>query len=296
MASNARESSTSELPQPSGSANRGKRKSYDTAFKLKVIEYAEKCNNREASRKFGVGESSIRDWRKQRDQLKELPSKRLRLTGGGRKAQAPDMEEELSAWIDSQRSLHIRVTRSAIQLKARELYEGEEEFSASRGWLEKFLKRKGFSLRRRTTVSQRLPEDSLSKVSLFILRIRKLKIDNQYPLSMIGNMDESPLWLDMPGDTTVSRVGEHTVSVQTTGHDKGRFTVILAAMADGRKLNPFVVFKGVRAIAELEKGRGVVVGMSKNGWMNEELTIKWLDRVWGCLSFQKHLLVWDAFR
>ena len=178
MASNARESSTSELPQPSGSANRGKRKSYDTAFKLKVIEQAEICNNREASRKFGVGESSIRDWRKQRNQLKELPSKRLRLTGGGRKAQAPDMEEELSAWIDSQRSLHIRVTRSAIQLKARELYEGEEEFSASRGWLEKFLKRKGFSLRR-TTVSQRLPEDSLSKVSSFILRIRKLKTDNQ---------------------------------------------------------------------------------------------------------------------
>ena len=57
-----------------------------------------------------------------------------------------------------------------------------------------------------------------------------------------------------------------------------------------------MVFKGVRAIAELEKVRGVVVGMSQNGWMNEELTIKWLDRVWGRLSFQKHLLVWDAFR
>ena len=113
---------------------------------------------------------------------------------------------------------------------------------------------------------------------------------------MIGNMDETPLWLDMPGNTTVSRVGENTVSVQTTGYDKGRFTVILAVMADRRKVNPFVVFRGVRAIAELEKVRGVMVSMSRNGLMNEELTIKWLDRVWGRLSFQKCFLVWDTFR
>ena len=109
-------------------------------------------------------------------------------------------------------------------------------------------------------------------------------------------MDETPLWLDMPGDTTVSRTGEHTVSVRSTGHDKGRFTVILGAMADGRKLNPFVVFKGVRPIVELTRVQGVAVAMSRNGWMNEELTVQWLDRCWGCFSFHKRLLVWDAFR
>ncbi len=109
-------------------------------------------------------------------------------------------------------------------------------------------------------------------------------------------MDETPVWLDMPGDTTVSRVSEHTVSVRTTGHDKGRFTVVLGAMADGRKLTPFVVFKGVRPIAELNRVQGVQVAMSRNGWMHEELTIEWLDRCWGRLSFQRCLLVWDAYR
>ena len=113
---------------------------------------------------------------------------------------------------------------------------------------------------------------------------------------MMGNMDEIPLWLDMPGGTTISRVGERTVSVRNTGHNNGRFTVILAAMADGRKVKPFVVFKKVRAVAELERVQGVVVSMSKNGRMNEELIIKWLDKVWGRLSFQNRLLVWDAFR
>ena len=204
------------------------------------------------------------------------------------------MEDELTAWIDSLRSDHIRVTRSAIQRKALELYNGEACFTASRGWLENFLKRKGFSLRRKTSTSQQLPRDLIPKVSSFILRIRKFRLDKNYPLGMIGNMDETPLWLDMPGDTTVSRTGEHTVSVRSTGHDKGRFTVILGAMADGRKLNPFVVFKGVRTIVEVTRVQGVAVALSRNGWMNEELTVQWLDRCWGRFSFHRRLLVWDA--
>ena len=121
-------------------------------------------------------------------------------------------------------------------------------------------------------------------------------MQHQYALASIGNMDETPLWLDVPGDTTVARVGDRSVSVRTTGHDKGCFTVILAAMADGRKLKPFVVFEGVRPIAELSKVTGVVVCLSRNGWMNEAITMKWVDSVWGRLSFCRRLLIWDAYR
>ena len=67
--------------------------------------------------------------------------------------------------------------------------------------------------------------------------------------------------------------------IRTTGHEKIRFAVAFAAMADGRKLNPFVVFKGVRLIAELNSMPGVVAALSKNGWMNEKLTIDWVKRV-----------------
>ena len=100
----------------------------------------------------------------------------------------------------------------------------------------------------------------------------------------------------MLGDTTVARVGDRSVSVQTTGHDKGCFMVILAAMADGKKLKPFVVFKGVRPIPELSKVAGVVMCLSRNGWLNEALTTKWVDSVWGHLSFSRRLLIWDAYR
>ena len=90
----------------------------------------------------------------------------------------------------------------------------------------------------------------------------------------------------MPGETTITRAGQKPVPIRTTGHDKGRFTVILAALADRSKLKPYVVFKGVRAVQELMTIRGVVVALSKNGWMNEELTKDWVKRVWGSLNFR----------
>lgn len=104
-------------------------------------------------------------------------------------------------------------------------------------------------------------------------------MERKYSLSNIGNMDETPLWLDMLEETTVTRTGERTISIRTTGHDKGRFTVILAAMADGRKLKPYIVFKSVHPVAALTEISGVVVAFSKNGWMNEALTTDWVASV-----------------
>ena len=274
-----------------------KKRSFDAAFKLKVIDFAEQNTNRSAARKYGIDEKRVREWKKQKDQLETLNSKKRRLDGGGRKAALPDMEEELVTWIESLRAQNLRVTRSNVQSKALELAqaEGTEDFHASDGWLQKFLKRHSFSLRRRTTVGQRLPQDLITKVVGFIMSTRKLRHSKDYPLSFIGNMDETPLWLDMPGETTITRRGERSVPLRTTGHDKARFTVVLSAMADGRKLKPYVVFKGVRAIPEMNTN-GVVVALSRNRWMNEELTKDWVKRVWGSLNFGRRLLVWDAYK
>ena len=158
------------------------------------------------------------------------------------------------------------------------------------------MKRHGFSLRRRTTVSKRLPKDLVPKVTLFIMATRQLQHLKDYPLGSIGNMDEAPLWLDMPGATTITHSGERSVSVGTTGHEKNLFTICLSAMADGRKSKPYVVFKGKRQIPKLQQVPGVVVALSNNGWMNEDLTKDWLRRCCGTLNFRRRLLVWNAYK
>ena len=78
-----------------------KKRSFDATFKLKVIEYAEKNSNRAAARKYDVDDKRVREWRKQKNSLMELPGKKRRLEGAGRKAAYPEMEEEL-LWEDAE--------------------------------------------------------------------------------------------------------------------------------------------------------------------------------------------------
>ena len=50
-----------------------KKRSFDAAFKLQVVEYAEKKNtNRSAGRKFSVDEKRVREWKKQKHDLDNL--------------------------------------------------------------------------------------------------------------------------------------------------------------------------------------------------------------------------------
>ena len=181
----------------------------------------------------------MREWKKQREELQALPPKKKRLEGGGRKAALPSVEEEVVVWIDEMQAENQQVTRARIQQKALSIARSrrETDFTASRGWLERVCRQHHLSLRRRTTVSQRLPTDLVPTVVSVIMKTRKLRLHHGYPLSSIGNMDETPLWLDMPGDKTITRQGDRTVCICTTGHVKMRFTVVLSAMADGESLN-----------------------------------------------------------
>ena len=67
--------------------------------------------------------------------------------------------------------------------------------------------------------------------------------------------------------------GARHVPILTTGHEKSRITVCLAAMADGRKLQP-LVFKGKRMPQELKKVTGVHIALTHNGWMQVNTTVE----------------------
>ena len=74
---------------------------------------------------------------------------------------------------------------------------------------------------------------------------------NILPPAAIANMDETAIWADMPGNTTVEKIGATSVPLLTTGHEKERIVVCLSALACGKKLKPFIVFKGKRFPNEL---------------------------------------------
>ena len=71
---------------------------------------------------------------------------------------------------------------------------------------------------------------------------------------------------------------------------------MLGAMANGKKLPPYILFKGKLFPQELRGFTEAVISVSENGWMNATTTEEWLSRCWGTFAFSRRLLVWDAFR
>ena len=163
------------------------------------------------------------------------------------------MEDMLAEWIAEMRGKSLRVSRKMLQIQAMKLFNNSSDvaldaesdsFEASNGWLQRFFTRHHVTLRKRTTLAQKLPELIIPKLENFILYVRSLRIKKSYLPDDIIAMDETAVWLDMPGETTVDLVGVKSVPIRTTGHEKNRITVCLAAKASGRKLQPLVVFKG----------------------------------------------------
>ena len=158
----------------------GKLRRYTMAFKSEDIEYAEEVSNRAAAAKYKIAVKRIREWRKARDSVVELRQKseglaRSRLEGGGRKVLQDDLDELLHEWIHGRRANGSRVSRKLMMLKAKQLYdekclESEKDLlKATTGWLDKFMRRNGLSLRRKTTTAQQDPNRLIDKLISYIL-------------------------------------------------------------------------------------------------------------------------------
>ena len=129
-----------------GSSSRIKtRIAYDAAYKLKVINFAEKSNNCEAARKFGVAESNIRLWRKNKAELQEMPESKQCMRG--KHSFYPKLEKDLVEWVKNQRKEGFNVTSRQLKLKAKKLsnnnvkYGVSKSFKFSNGWCQRFFKR-----------------------------------------------------------------------------------------------------------------------------------------------------------
>jgi len=56
-------------------------------------------------------------------------------------------------------------------------------------------------------------------------------------MGQMANTDETAIYLDMPPNYALKKKGVKEVLLKTTGCEKLRLTVMLAATADGRKLS-----------------------------------------------------------
>lgn len=124
-------------------------------------------------------------------------------------------------------------------------------------------------MRSKTTLAQRLPADMEDKVVQFHRFVLRARQRCGYESSQILNMDETPMRFELPATRTLEFTGNRTVPILSCGGDKQSFTVVLAVKADGGKLPPKVIFKGVRQL-RIEVPRRMQVSVHKKAWMDEE--------------------------
>ena len=137
----------------------------------------------------------------------------------------------------------LRVSRKVIMRKAKRIHdestddqEIRDNFVASRGWLEKFLKRNELSLRRRTTTTQKHPIAMVDKLVMYVVQNRRLQRKFSYQAGSIVAMNKTAIWADMFSGTTVDPKGKKDIPLKTTAHEKVGVSVYLAAKADGTRL------------------------------------------------------------
>ena len=95
-----------------------------------------------------------------------------------------------------------------------------KDFKGSRGWLRKFMKRNGLSLRQKASVAQQDPERIVGKLVSYVMHVRRLQEKHKYSTSNIIAMDETPVWCDMISETTVDTRRKKTITLKSTGHEK----------------------------------------------------------------------------
>jgi len=128
----------------------------------------------------------------------------------------------------------------------------------------------GLALRPRTTICQKLPKDFEQRLLNYQRYVTNLRKTGNFLMGQMVNADEMAIYLDMPPNYTLEKKGVKEVLLKTTGCEKLRLTVMLAATADGRKLPPLLILKRktlpkIRGVSERRYSQGPGKRMDDGG-------------------------------
>src|SRR6266498_448866 len=265
-----------------------KRRHWNAREKIAIVMYHENGHSKtKTADKFNIQTKQLRDWISKKPQLlKTQPGVKCLNRGVSPKYSA--LETALVTWVKEKRKNQNAVSQYMIQMKARSLAQqrqwqiicsGIEFFAFSNKWLDGFMNQNNLSNHCRTTIAQRLPDDLIEQQQAFLAFIVYRRIQHDYPLALIGNMDETPVSFDLPSNTTIDELGARSVSIRTIGHEKTNFTVILTCMADGTKLFPIIIFK-LKNIPQGNFPPKVIIRANQTGWIKENEMLNWIKNIW----------------
>ena len=230
-----------------------------------------------------MNESTVRKIVKSTLRNEVKPSDKGNRFGAGRPlTYSKEAENELVAWVLQLLDVHMPVSVLALQEKAKKVIRpNSPSFGANRGWVEKFFVRHRLSLRNRTSVSQKLPQQLEGVLTKLYQDAGRFMRIGKYLRSLVGNMDETGAFFDMVPSKSICKTGSKECIVRTSGYEKKHVTIVLSATVDGKMLTPMIIFKGktTKTIENLRVPDGFIVKTQAKAWMDEELMHVWLEDI-----------------
>lgn len=98
------------------------------------------------------------------------------------------------------------------------------------------------------------------------------------------NVDETPIYMEMPENKTVEFKGAKDIDIATFGGEKVRISLILACAGNGTKLPPLLIFKAKRG-GKLEKNlsslsivkeKKIFIFCQEKAWCDNDIFINWI--------------------
>lgn len=161
------------------------------------------------------------------------------------------------------------------------------------------MARRNLSFRAVTHVAQNIENDA-DIVDGFVSAVRRICWREMFNPDQIVNMDETNIQFDEPARRTINVRGARSIPIQTTG-SSGSVTVALAVTLTGRKLRPFIIFKGAphgRIVREFQSfPDGAYYCCQRRNWMDVDTMYQWIDHIWKreIDGNSPSYLLWDHF-
>lgn len=255
------------------------RTQYSVKTKLRLLNKLDA--SRESARSFArrkhIDHTLLLRWREDRQKLEKSNKDQLKIDSG-RRPMCPEVEDELYGKVLDARADGLPIgyrwaaqTAKSLFLEINAEADPEPVPVFSNCWVRNFMQRYDLSVRRASSSRTQLNQDPAIMES-FSEEIRELREAHGITDENIFNMDETAIFFDLSGSTTIDQLGARRVSIAKNYASKSRFTCVLTARANGTLAAPTIIFKGVNLPRNLQQIEGVQdIFMQKNAWMNSIL-------------------------
>ena len=152
-----------------------------------------------------------------------------------------------------------------------------------------FIKKHGFTVRKPTKQGHIYPKNSFELIINYLKDIYEFRRKYIKDISLITNMDETPIFFTPQLNGIIAPKGSLQVVVSTTDQEKQRVTVVLSVAGNGAKLKPFFIFCGKTESAILYnrikkipqfKNKEAYFNINKNGWMTFSIMNLYIETVY----------------